>query len=103
VPFVKRILFPFKAPVTVDTEDPKKQRVMTHKMEYKTADGKAYAYPRVMVNESGELQDYGNAAFDEALKRRDFIKFDTPEMADNFTKLYKGYWDSVGYKPEVRK
>ena len=103
VPFVKRIIFPFKAPVTVDTEDPKKQRVMTHKMEYKTADGKAYAYPRVMVNESGELQDYGNAAFDEALKRRDFIKFDTPEMADNFTKLYKGYWDSVGYKPEVRK
>jgi hypothetical protein len=54
VPFVKRILFPFKAPVTVDTEDPKKQKVMTHKMEYKTADGKAYAYP---------LQDY-NAAFD---------------------------------------
>ncbi len=103
VPFVKRILFPFKAPVTVDTEDPKKQSVMTHKMEYKTADGKAYAYPRVMINESGELQDYGNAAFDEALKRRDFIKFDTPEMADNFTKLYKGYWDSVGYEPKVEK
>ena len=103
VPFVKRILFPFKSPVTIDPEDPEKKRVMTHKMEYKTADGKAYAYPRVMVNEDGALQDYGNAAFDEALKRRDFIKFDTPEMADNFTKLYKKYWDSVGYEPKVEQ
>jgi hypothetical protein len=101
VPFVKRILFPFKSPVTIDPEDPEKKRVMTHKMEYKTADGKAYAYPRVMVNEGGELQDYGKDAFNEALKRRDFIKFDTPEMADKFTKLYKKYWDSVGYEPKV--
>jgi len=102
-PFVKRILFPFNAPVTTDTEDPKQKQVMTHKMEYKTADGKAYAYPRVMLNESGELQDYGDAAFDEALKRRDFIKFETPEMADNFTKLYKKYWDQIGYVPQIGK
>jgi hypothetical protein len=34
-PFVKRILFPFNAPVTTDTEDPKQKRVMTHKWNIK--------------------------------------------------------------------
>ena len=101
VPFVKRILFPFKAPVTVDTEDPQKQRVMTHKMEYVTADNAAYAYPRVMIDETGKLRDYGDSAFDEALKRRDFIKFDTADKADQFTKLYKQYWSGIGYEPKV--
>ena len=103
VPFVKRILFPFKSPVVLDSEDPKKQRVMTHKMSYKTADNAAYAYPRVMPDENGQLKDYGADAFDEALRRRDFIKFDTPEMASNFTKLYKQYWNEIGYEPKVRQ
>jgi hypothetical protein len=102
VPFVKRILFPFKAPVAIDTEDPQKQRVMTHKMEYVTADNAAYAYPRVMVDETGKLRDYGEGAFDEALKRKDFIRFDTPDKAEQFTKLYKQYWSGIGYEPKAR-
>jgi len=101
VPFVKRILFPFKAPVALDPEDSAKKRVMTHKMEYKTADNAAYVYPRVMPDENGNLKDYGSGAFDEALKRRDFIKFSKPEEADKFTKTYKQYWKQIGYEPKV--
>ena len=102
-PFVRRILFPFNAPVITDTEDPKGRRVMTHKMEWSEADGGYYAYPRVMPDEPGNLRDYGSGAFDEAMRRRDFIKFDTPDMADNFTRLYKQYWNKIGYKPQVRQ
>lgn len=101
VPFVKRILFPFKAPVTLDPEDKNKKRVMTHKMEYKTADNAAYAYPRVMVDENGQLRDYGDGAFDEALRRKDYIRFNTPDQADQFTRTYKQYWNQIGYEPKV--
>lgn len=89
IPFIKRILFPDKAPT------------MTQKMGYSTADGKAYVYPRFMQDETGALRDYGADAFNEALKRRDFITFDTPEQADWFTRNYKSYWDKIGYKPKA--
>lgn len=104
VPFVKRILFPDKAPVLTDPSNPK--QVMTHKMSYAEADGKYYAYPTVMADESGALKDYGSVAFDEAMKRRDFIAFPTEAEAEQFTKNYKSYWDKIGYnpsKPEARK
>ena len=103
IPFVRRILFPDQAPVTVDTEDSERRRVMTHKMEYSTADGKAYVYPRVMLDENGVLRDYGDMAFDEAIKRRDFITFNSPEQADWFTRNYKSYWDKIGFVPKVRQ
>ena len=104
VPFVKRILFPDKSPVAADPSNPRK--VMTHKMAYAEADGKFYAYPTVMTDESGALKDYGSAAFDEAMKRRDFIPFSTASEAEQFTKNYKSYWDKIGYDPsksEARK
>ena len=102
-PFVKRILFPFQAPVTLDPEDPRKQRVMTHKMSWGESDGRYYAYPRVMPDDAGKLKDYGANAFDEAMRRKDFIRFDTPEQADKFTQLYKQYWNQIGYVPKVRR
>lgn len=101
VPFVKRILFPFKAPVTLDPEDKNKKRVMTHKMAWGEADGNYYAYPKVMTDESGNLKDYGADAFNEAMRRRDFIKFSKPEEADQFTRTYKQYWNQIGYEPKV--
>jgi hypothetical protein len=101
VPFVKRILLPFKAPVAIDPTDPQKKRVMTHKMAWGEADGNYYAYPTVMPDENGNLKDYGKQAFDEAIKRRDFLKFNKPEEADNFTKTYKDYWKQIGYEPKV--
>jgi hypothetical protein len=97
IPFVRRILFPFKAPWLRDPQDEKS--IMTHQMEYTTADNAAYAYPRLMVDETGQLRDYGDQAFDEALRRKDFIRFNTPEEADWFTKLYKQYWNQIGYDP----
>ena len=75
---------------------------MTHKMSWSEADGDFYVYPSVMVNQDGVLEDYGDAAFDEALRRRDFIKFDNSEQADWFTKNYKTYWDKIGFKPEMK-
>lgn len=99
-PFVRRILFPDTAPVSVDDEDP--SQVMTHKMAWAEADGKYYVYPTVM-EDAGELRNYGDAAFDEALKRRDYITFDNPEDAERFTKGYKTYWDDIGYMPEIKK
>lgn len=100
--FVQRILFPDRAPVAPDDEDPK--RVMTHKMAWGEADGKYYVYPTVMEDpeSKGGLKNYGKGAFDEAMRRRDFIVFDKPEDADKFSKNYKSYWDEIGYVPELR-
>ena len=100
VPFVRRILFPFTAPVMQDPNNP--NRVMTHQMEYRTADNGAIAYPRIMLDESGRLRDYGSEAFNEALRRRDYIRLPSVEMADQFTRLYKQYWKQVGYDPRDR-
>ena len=101
VPFVRRILFPFGAPIMRDPANPK--RVMTHQMEYKTADNGAIAYPRIMPDETGQLRDYGSEAFNEALRRRDYIRLPSPEMAERFTKLYKQYWNEIGYEPNARQ
>jgi hypothetical protein len=100
--FVQRILLPDRAPVAPDDEDPK--RVMTHKMAWGEADGKYYVYPTVMEDTEGNgaLRNYGKDAFQEALRRRDFIVFDKPEDADKFSRTYKSYWDAIGYKPELK-
>lgn len=103
--FVKRILLLFNSPVAVDDEDPKGKRVMTHKMAWGEADGKFYVYPTVMEDpeNKGALKNYGKAAFDEAMRRREFIVFDKPEDADKFSKTYKSYWDTIGYVPGLKK
>lgn len=100
VPFVRRILFPFTAPVMRDPSDP--NQVMTHMMEYATVDNGAIAYPRIMPDETGQLRDYGSEAFNEALRRRDYIRFPSANMADQFTRLYKQYWNQVGFDPRDR-
>lgn len=99
--FVQRILNPFKAPVAVDDEDPEGQRVMTHKMAWGEADGKYYVFPTVMEDENGQLRNYGDSAFNEAIRRRDFIVFDSPEDADEFSQRYKEYWEKIGYEPSI--
>ncbi len=101
--FVRRIMFPDNAPVTVDDENPK--QVMTHKMAWGDADGKYYVYPTVMEDPENKsvLKNYGKDAFREAIRRRDFIVFDNPEDADWFSKNYKKYWDSIGYVPRIKQ
>lgn len=103
--FVKRIMQPFNSPVAIDDEDPEGKRVMTHKMAWGEADGKYYVYPTVMEDPQNglTLRNYGKDAFQEALRRRDFIVFDTPEEADKFSQNYKSYWDKIGYAPELKQ
>lgn len=101
VPFVRRILQPFRAPVAVDDEDPEGRQVMTHKMAWGEADGKYYVFPTVMEDENGKLRNYGESAFDEAVRRRDFVVFDNPEDADSFSQRYKEYWEKIGYEPTL--
>jgi len=94
VPFVRRILSPFTAPVIKNGRD-----VMTHKMAWGESDGKFYVFPSIMESERGKLKDYGKTAFDEAIKRRDFITFDNQDDASAFSQNYKTYWDKIGFKP----
>lgn len=100
VPFVRRILSPSDAPTPIpDPEDPDGQRVMTHRMSWGEQDGTYLAFPQVMEDSKGNLVDYGDAAFDEANRRGDVIRFKRPEDADWFTRNYKLYWDKIGYRP----
>lgn len=103
--FVQRILLPFKSPVAPDDENPNSGQVMTHKMAWGEADGKYYVYPTVMEDPSSgnALRNYGKAAFDEAIRRKDFIVFDNPADADKFSKTYKSYWDRIGYVPRLKQ
>jgi len=92
--FVKRILFPDKSPrLDLGNGD-----WATHKMAWEEADGKYYVFPTVMQEKSGQLKDYGRSAFDEALKRREFITVDSPQQAEELSSQYKKYWDTIGFK-----
>lgn len=93
--FVKRILFPDNAP----TLDLGNGEHATHRMAWGESDGSYYVFPTVMRGEKGELQDYGRNAFDEAMKRGEFIKFSDPEQAAEFSEQYKKYWKAIGDKP----
>jgi hypothetical protein len=93
--FVKRILLPEAYPTLKEAEN----QVATHKMAWGESDGKYYVFPTVMQEEDGNLKDYGKSAFDVAMKRREFIPFDNPKDAEDFSKNYKTYWDKIGYKP----
>lgn len=87
--FVQRILVPRDAPYLLDEEG----RHMTHFMSWGTVGGEVIVFPRLMRNDEGELTDYGDSAFSEALNRGEYIKMGTPEDAEWFTKNYKQVWE----------
>lgn len=93
--FVKRIIFPDNKP-SLDVGD---GEIATHRMAWGESDGKFYVFPTIMQEEDGTLRDYGDKAFDEAIRRKEFIKFDDPQKADQFSQEYKKYWEGIGYKP----
>ena len=88
--FVKRI----RTPKTSPSIDLGNGEHASHKMEWGEADGEYYVYPRIMRDDKdpARLRDYGKGAFDEALKRKEFIKFKTPHEADWFSRRYKAAW-----------
>jgi hypothetical protein len=87
--FVRRILNPEAYPVM----NLGKGVVATHQMEYSEAGpNKFIVYPRIAY-ENKELKNYGDGAFDRALKSKDYITFDNEKDAADFSKNYKEYWD----------
>ena len=93
-PFVRDILFPFNNPAVQRPREP-----MAQKLEYMNTENGSIVYPRLMLDETGQLRDYGQNAFDEALRRRNIVRFETPEMAEKFAQLYPQYWSQIGFNP----
>lgn len=96
--FVKRILLPEAYPMMKQGNN----QVATHKMAYAESDGKFYVFPTIMQENDKSLKEYGDDAFDVAMKRKDFISFDNSKDAEDFSKNYKKYWDKIGFKPGVK-
>jgi hypothetical protein len=91
--FVKRILDPRNSPF-IENED---GSITTHKMATAEADGAHYVFPTVMRDEEGELRSYHSdddkwAAFKEAIKRGEAIKFESKKDADWFERNWKTVW-----------
>lgn len=91
IPFVQRILDPGSYPQM----DIGEGQVATHLMEWSdvdTPEGVRYlVYPRVRLVD-GQLKDYGDRAFDEAMRTGDYIAFDRKARAAWFSKNYKKVW-----------
>ena len=88
-PFVKRILNPGGYP-NIKNKD---GSISTHRMEWSEVDGKNIVYPTIEFDASKKkLIDYGENAFNEAIKTGNFIEMPTPEDADWFSKRYKAVW-----------
>ena len=86
--FVQRILRPEDFPVI----DLGSGNVASHMMSWGDRDNKFLVYPRIQM-EGSQLKDFGNSAFDRAIKAGEFIEFDTPAEADWFSKNYKSVWE----------
>lgn len=90
--FVKRILKPKDYP----TLDIGNNNYATHKMAWGQEDNDYDVYPTV-IQDGKKLKQLGNkSAFDYAKKNNEYIKFDTPEKADKFSKNYKKVWGKDG-------
>ena len=85
--FVKRIIQPGAYP----TLDLGNGQVATHMMSWAERNGKYYVHPRILYD-GKKLKDYGERAFEQAIKSGNVIEFETPEEADWFSKRYKLAW-----------
>lgn len=92
--FVQRILQPDRFPV-LDIGD---GRIATHRMSWGQMGDKYVAFPTVMYDGKG-LKDYGDGAWDHAVKSGNFIEFDNPDEASWFTQKYKGAWGGKKNEP----
>jgi hypothetical protein len=93
--FVQRILRPSEFP-TLDLGD---GNYATHRMAWGQLGDKYVAYPTVLMNENGKLQDYAGDAWNHVQKTGNYITFDSPDEADWFAKSYKGAWGGQMNKP----
>lgn len=89
--FVQRILFPQNYPIL----DRGNGVYSTHSMASGESNGRYYAFPTVLMNQNGALQDYGKDAFGHALATGNHIEFPTPEEAEYFATHYKAAWGGM--------
>ena len=86
--FVQRILRPNEFP-SIDLGNGQRA---THRMAWNEVDGRYFVHPTVLMTEGGKLQDYGDNAWDHAVKSGNYIEFPSAQDADWFSKRYKGAW-----------
>lgn len=91
--FVQRILRPNDFPVLEHDGG-----IATHRMAWGEAGGRYFAYPTVMYD-GKSLKDYGDEAWDHAIKSGNYIEFPSANEADWFSRNYKGAWGGVMNKP----
>lgn len=92
--FVQRILHPESSPQL----DMGNGQHATHLMSYGEADGKYIVFPTVQMD-NGKLKNYGDQAFDRAMKSGEYISFDNEKDAEWFSKNYKQYWEKNEKEP----
>lgn len=94
--FVQRILQPSQYP----TLDVGGGSYATHRMAWTEADGKYYVYPTVLLEQSGQLKDYGpDAAWNHVRTTGNYIPFDNADDAEWFSTRYKAAWGGQKNKP----
>ena len=90
--FVDRILNRNKYPY-MDLGD---GNYATHKMAWGEADGKYFVYPTIVYDKEKKTLNELNpkSAFDYAVKNKEYLEFDKPEIADWVSKNYKLAWSA---------
>jgi hypothetical protein len=77
----------------------------THKMAWGDIDGRPAVFPTVIFDPNTKsLQELDmDAAFEHAMKTKQYLPFDNEEMADLFSREYKRHWRDgkgpEGYQP----
>jgi hypothetical protein len=90
LPFVQRILNPGIFPILNNDDG----SYSTHSMAWGDGPDGYYVYPTVIQNDDGSMQRLdGRAAWENATKKKQYIKFQHPEDADWFSQNYKAIWD----------
>jgi hypothetical protein len=92
--FVQRIMRPNDFP----TLDLGNGSVATHRMAWGQMGDKYVVFPTVLYDGKG-LKDYGDGAWDHAIKSGNIIEFDNPKDAEWFSTRYKGAWGGQMNKP----
>lgn len=90
--FVRRILNPLDSP-QIDLGG---GSYATHKMAWAEATkpdgGSVYRVYPTILRDGNELRDYGNEAYEESMRRGEYIEFTNANDADWFSKNYKKMW-----------
>ena len=73
---------------------PSKEGIATHLMSWDTIDGKPAVFPTIIFDpESQQLKKLPiDAAYEHAIKTKEYLPFSSEEEADLFSQQYKRHW-----------